>query len=126
MINDDYTEDDRYDWDRTDPDQHCKHGTFIGSWWGPDLMCWACEQGLTDAEYRAYCLNRTRRELQERIHRIWPWEAMPVFALVGWSQQVLDHMFAQAEQNAEYLTELFARLAQVNAEIATTKEEATS
>ena len=45
MTDEDYTEDDRWDWDRNDPRQHCKHGTFIGSWWGPDLMCGACEMG---------------------------------------------------------------------------------
>ena len=44
-MEDDYTEDDRYDWDRNDSSQYCKHGNFIGSWWGPDLMCFACEMG---------------------------------------------------------------------------------
>jgi hypothetical protein len=44
-MEDDYTEDDRYDWDRNDSSQYCKHGNFIGSWWGPDLMCLACEMG---------------------------------------------------------------------------------
>jgi len=44
-MEDDYTEDDRYDWDRNNSSQYCKHGNFIGSWWGPDLMCFACEMG---------------------------------------------------------------------------------
>jgi hypothetical protein len=34
---------DEYDWDRNDERQYCKHGTFIGSWWGPDLLCGQCE-----------------------------------------------------------------------------------
>ena len=40
---DDYEPGDEFDWDRNDDNQYCKHGTFIGSWWGPDLMCLACE-----------------------------------------------------------------------------------
>lgn len=32
-----------YDADRDDPSQYCKHGTFIGSWWGPDYLCGQCE-----------------------------------------------------------------------------------
>ena len=44
----DYTEEDRWDWDRSDMAQRCKHGTFTGSWWGPDLMCGACEMGDPD------------------------------------------------------------------------------
>lgn len=46
-MEDDYTEDDRWDWDRNDPGQHCPHGTFIGSWWGPDLLCQWCEDGIS-------------------------------------------------------------------------------
>jgi hypothetical protein len=41
----DYTEDDAYDWDRYDPRQYCRHGSFIGSWWGPDILCGDCEMG---------------------------------------------------------------------------------
>lgn len=35
----------RYDEDYSDPRQYCAHGTFIGSWWGPDYMCYYCETG---------------------------------------------------------------------------------
>lgn len=34
-----------YDADITDERQRCKHGTFIGSWWGPDHLCHYCEMG---------------------------------------------------------------------------------
>ena len=34
-----------YDGDLNDSSQRCKHGTFIGSWWGPDYLCGACEMG---------------------------------------------------------------------------------
>jgi hypothetical protein len=42
---DDYVPGDEYDWDRSDDGQYCRHGTFIGSWWGPDLLCIQCECG---------------------------------------------------------------------------------
>lgn len=45
MIDDDYEYGDEWDWDKSDPRQYCKHGTFIGSWWGPDIMCFKCEIG---------------------------------------------------------------------------------
>lgn len=45
MIDEDYTEADKYDWDLNDKSQRCKHGTFIGSWAGPDIMCVGCELG---------------------------------------------------------------------------------
>jgi hypothetical protein len=35
-----------YDADLGDRSQYCKHGRFIGSWWGPDYICGACEDGI--------------------------------------------------------------------------------
>jgi hypothetical protein len=34
---------DEWDWDKNDSSQYCKHGNFIGSWWGPDILCILCE-----------------------------------------------------------------------------------
>jgi hypothetical protein len=34
-----------YDADHGDPSQYCKHGTWVGSWAGPDYMCSRCELG---------------------------------------------------------------------------------
>jgi hypothetical protein len=45
VIEDDYEVGDEFDWDRSDSSQYCKHGRFIGSWWGPDILCGACEAG---------------------------------------------------------------------------------
>lgn len=42
---DDYEPGDEFDWDRNNASQYCVHGTFIGSWWGPDLLCPQCELG---------------------------------------------------------------------------------
>lgn len=39
-----------YDADVSDPGQYCKHGTFIGSWWGPEYMCGKCEVGYSAPE----------------------------------------------------------------------------
>lgn len=36
-----------YDADHDDPSQFCEHGTFIGSWWGPDYLCHWCEAGVS-------------------------------------------------------------------------------
>jgi hypothetical protein len=44
-IDDDYEYGDEWDWDRNDRSQYCIHGTFIGSWWGPDILCGRCEMG---------------------------------------------------------------------------------
>ena len=33
------------DGDTNDRRQYCKHGTFIGSHWGPDYLCHWCESG---------------------------------------------------------------------------------
>lgn len=49
---DDYTEDDRWDWDRYDPRQYCRHGSFIGSFWGPDILCGDCESSCEDPSLR--------------------------------------------------------------------------
>lgn len=39
------TANDQWDWDIHDDSQYCEHGTFIGSWWGPDILCGYCEAG---------------------------------------------------------------------------------
>ena len=41
-----------YAGDTSDPRQHCQHGTFIGSWWGPDYLCGWCEEGIGVDEMR--------------------------------------------------------------------------
>ena len=41
-----------FDADHNDPRQYCQHGTWIGSWWGPDYLCGACESGVSAAAYQ--------------------------------------------------------------------------
>lgn len=43
-------------------DTHCKHGTFTGSWAGPDYMCHWCEDDDGDRQYELEQLRRRRVE----------------------------------------------------------------
>lgn len=49
------------------PDYYCEHGTFIGDPYGPDYMCWACEEGLTMEEWNEY--RKREAEWERRIAR---------------------------------------------------------
>lgn len=51
-------------------DLHCRHGTFVGNWAGPDYMCGYCEMGVTDEEYAAGIAWNERR--QRRKHALKP------------------------------------------------------
>ena len=44
-MTEDYEYGDEWDWDKNDKSQYCEHGNFIGSWWGPDILCGKCEDG---------------------------------------------------------------------------------
>jgi hypothetical protein len=71
MIDDDYRPGDEFDWDQSRDDQHCQHGTFIGSWWGPDLMCQWCEDGISVAEMRAYYRRERERRADTALGIAW-------------------------------------------------------
>lgn len=38
----------------THDETHCKHGTFIGHWAGPDYMCFYCEMGVDPVDETGY------------------------------------------------------------------------
>lgn len=62
-----------YDADHDDPRQFCEHGTFMGSWWGPDYMCGWCEDGAS-VEIMTWCqLNTTVRNLKASSEAIPTW-----------------------------------------------------
>lgn len=65
MIDVDYTEVERWDGDPSDDRQYCIHGTFIGSWWGPDYLCGYCESGVTRAEFKEIQRQARLRPLRE-------------------------------------------------------------
>lgn len=48
---DDYEYGDEWDWDKNDKSQYCEHGNFIGSHWGPDILCQDCENGTSNIDY---------------------------------------------------------------------------
>ena len=56
-----------FDGDLSDPSQRCEHGTFIGSWWGPDYMCGACEDGISMED----CLLEAVEHAQRRKEHFW-------------------------------------------------------
>jgi hypothetical protein len=58
-----------HDEDYDDPRQRCQHGTFIGSWWGPDYLCGRCEDGVS--------VHEMHRILAEQ--RAWRWQARAVY-----------------------------------------------
>jgi hypothetical protein len=55
-----------YDGDTNDRSQYCQHGTFIGSWWGPDYLCWACEEGLSVYQVARAQVCAGRRDLSRK------------------------------------------------------------
>lgn len=61
-----------HDEDPNDSRQYCKHGTFIGSWWGPDYLCGWCEDGTSDADYALAIARQRVRRYQDRLERIFP------------------------------------------------------
>jgi hypothetical protein len=87
-----------------DPDDvHCKHGTFIGSWAGPDYLCQWCEMPDGDREYdlaqlrqrRAQLLGPKLDEVLRAMHAAGPDAIEPLFRrylrLLRWG--VRSHLF---------------------------------
>ena len=56
----------RYDEDPGDSRQHCVHGTFIGSWWGPDYLCGWCEDGVSVHEMECILAAEVASVLAQR------------------------------------------------------------
>jgi hypothetical protein len=88
-----------YDADHQDDSQYCKHGTFIGSWWGPDYLCGWCEDGISVAEVRE--IHKAQRRAQ--IEKLAETErnvlaALPFNAthLHWWVHSFAPHMLQQA------------------------------
>ena len=54
-----------YDANHNDESQYCQHGTFIGSWWGPDYLCAWCEDGISADEMRDILIAGRRRAVRE-------------------------------------------------------------
>ncbi len=53
-------------------DTHCRHGTFVGNWAGPDYMCGYCEMGVTDEEFEeGKRLEAERNEKRKAARQRW-------------------------------------------------------
>ena len=106
MTNDDINERLGYDADIDDPGQYCSHGTFIGSWWGPDYLCYYCETGEEpptqfQVDFQAFarrlkaalddlsCYDRIVTHLQTL-----PYQALFADAL---TESVINHNWEKAE-----------------------------
>jgi len=104
----DYDENDRWDWDHSDSRQYCEHGTFIGSWWGPDILCWACESGMTVNEYDGYMTRQALHRVNDRIGRLWPYDQFDLYKLVGyWDSNIAMFMETVADRVADELLALY-------------------
>lgn len=91
-----------YDADHDDPRQYCKHGTFIGSWWGPDYLCMDCELGTTDREYVLGSLHQSIAYQRNMLAKIYPFTDEDV--LVNFQQ-----VFPYNVHLATFLVEQFYR-----------------
>lgn len=58
-----------YDADHDDPSQYCRHGTWIGSWWGPDYLCGWCEDGISVEEMNRILDAQAERNRQRFMFR---------------------------------------------------------
>ena len=56
-----------YDGDLHDPKQRCEHGTFIGSWWGPDYLCHWCEDGISVEEMHRIQAANARYRCEQKV-----------------------------------------------------------
>lgn len=52
---------------------HCKHGSYVGTWDGPDILCGACEDGLSLYEYALKCAYNEQRFANQHIRELM-WE----------------------------------------------------
>ena len=61
-----YDEDTQTLYDPPDGSTRCKHGTYIGTPGGPDLMCGWCEDGVSDEDFALYLHNQ--EQAAKRTH----------------------------------------------------------
>lgn len=122
-VDEDYTEEDRWDWDRNDSSQYCRHGSLIGSWWGPDLLCGACESGISDRAYERVGLQNAVHHAQQYVNRWWFFKTegeradanILAHGLFGY---FCDVMFTVANKHEREITEAFGYLEAAQARLA--------
>jgi hypothetical protein len=60
-----------YDGDLSDPSQRREHGTFTGSWWGPDYMCGMCESGVSQEDVLESCVAAAIKNREHFVRLVW-------------------------------------------------------
>lgn len=109
-MDDDYREGDQYDWDQSDENQYCPHGQFIGSWWGPDILCRFCEDGVTKTEFEEIMAAEYHRNLVTMATRNVYDDMIPVIKsrthhdpdkLSAWFRHVIDEVRATDDATLE-------------------------
>lgn len=105
----DGTEDPRYleyDGDLCDDDQRCEHGIFIGSSWGPDILCGYCEEGISAEEMersilldRHYSANKTFRMM------------IPVISTIHQEGKVELPLLIEFQKNVNRLVQVLEEMA---------------
>lgn len=110
-----------HDEDFNDPAQRCKHGTFIGSWWGPDYLCHYCELGYTEEEFQATIRQEAIARLTEQLERIIPRIFRDPASLQrifpAYSPHMADWMVRHTLQHAEEVEAIAARLAELGEDV---------
>lgn len=81
---------------------YCKHGNYVGTWWGPDYMCGPCEDGAEDYAYALYWAKEGVRERMRRFLR-------GPFLNVVKTEEFKDLTEAQKGEVCEVLLELNKR-----------------
>src|SRR5210317_2672780 len=87
-----------YDEDVNDLRQYCHHGTFIGSWWGPDYMCAHCEYDEKDPS-----LNDKLDAINNSIDRIGYQEA----AVYDFIQRLIAQSESFNEQSKKTIADTY-------------------
>tara|TARA_Y100000034_G_C6872545_1_gene398583 strand:- start:399 stop:758 length:360 start_codon:yes stop_codon:yes gene_type:complete len=108
----DGTEDPRYleyDGDLCDDDQRCEHGIFIGSSWGPDILCGYCEEGIS-AEEMERSILLDRRYDERRYLRMFV-EAIRVIHKEG---EVELPLLIEFQKNVNRLVQVLEEIAEMD------------
>jgi hypothetical protein len=105
-VTDGYDEALGYDADHSDESQYCRHGSFIGSWWGPDYLCGACEMGVSDRAWRASGEANEARAWGRRLNEvILELEIKERCKVTGLTQEQVAEFFAEIREMQDVVNE---------------------
>jgi len=76
---------------------HCKHGTFVGGWAGPDYMCGYCEDGISDEDFAAMT-KQWHEDLEKKTAARARWEQLVKDNEGGAARDEILLAFLQSEE----------------------------